>query len=344
SPPRQSDSVQIAETALNRLGAARTDVSFKFGSGDTSVVVVTDSGLVRARGVGTTTVSVSSCDKTSKVKVTVVSDVGSAIVTPALDSLVAGDSLLLSALALNSNGSPLSGVVFSWASSATQIATVAPIGDSTAMAHTSSTGNVTIEATGQGASAGAQLVVLPRVFLAGAGSPGGTTIAAGLELTCGVISLGRGYCWGIDDLGQLGAVADSLCLESGNTVQKDTTALKKPRPCSLDPLRFGPDISFAVVSAGDSSACGVATDGRAYCWGSNNEGQLGNGEISAGSPPHLVTSALRFSTVSVGGFHACGLTTDGTAYCWGQDKYGELGDGRVENSTTPIPVIVDQLA
>lgn len=343
SPPRRSDSVQIAETALNRLGGPRTDVSFKFSSGDTSVAVVTDSGLVRARGVGTTNISVSSCGQTSKVKVTVVSDVASVVVTPALDSLVAGDSLLLSALALNAGGSPVSGVVFSWASSSAQIATVAPTGDSTSIARTTSVGGVSISATGQGATASAQIIVLPRIFLATA-SPGAATIATGLELTCGIISLGRGYCWGIDDVGQLGAVADSLCFESGNTVQKDTTVIQKDRPCSLDPLRFGPGLSFTVVSAGDSSACGVASDGRAYCWGSNNEGQLGNGEVSAGAPPHLVTSALRFSTVSVGGFHACGLTTDGTAYCWGQDKYGELGDGRVENSTTPIPVVVDQVA
>lgn len=336
SPPRQSDSVQLADTALNRLGAPRTDVSFKFGSGDTSVVSVTNAGLVRARGVGTTTVSVSTCDKISRVKVTVVSDVGSVVVTPALDSLVAGDSLLESALALNAGGSPLSGVVFSWSSSATQIATVAPVWDSTAIVRTASAGNVSISATGQGATASAQMVVLPRVFLATT-SPGAASIATGLELTCGIISLGRGYCWGIDDLGQLGAVADSSCFE-------DTNVLPEDRPCSIDPLRFGPDLSFTAVSAGDSSACGVASDGRAYCWGSNNEGQLGNGEVSKGSPPQLVTSALRFSTVSVGGFHACGLTTDGTAYCWGQDKYGELGDGRVENSTTPIPVIVDQVA
>jgi alpha-tubulin suppressor-like RCC1 family protein len=333
SPPRQSDSVQIAETALNRLGAARTDVSFKFGSGDTSVVVVTDSGLVRARGVGTTTVSVSSCDKTSKVKVTVVSDVGSAVVTPALDSLVAGDSLLLSALALNGSGSPLSGVVFSWSSSATQIATVAPTGDSTATVRTVSAGNVSISATGQGATASAQIVVLPRIFLASTTQASGS-IAAGLKFSCGIISLGRGYCWGLDDHGQLGAVADSSCFENTEPVPAD-------RPCALDPERFGSNLSFTDVSAGDSSACGVTANGEAYCWGSNKLGQLGNGETGSGASPLLVTSALRFTTVTVGGSHACALAIDGTAYCWGDDSLGELGDKRKINSTTPIPVVVD---
>lgn len=336
APPRQSDSVQIADTALNRLGAPRTDVSFKYGSGDTSVVVVSSTGLVRARGVGTTTVSVSTCDKTSKVKVTVVSDIASVVVAPALDSLVAGDSLVLSALALNADRSPLSGVVFSWASSSTQIATVAPIGDSTAMARTTSAGNVSISATGQGATASAQIIVLPRVFLATTTQASGS-IAAGLKFSCGIISLGRGYCWGLDDQGQLGSTADSSCFES-------TDPLPADRQCSLDPQRFGADLSLTDVSAGDSSACGVAADGRAYCWGSNTEGQLGNGETGSGAPPFLVTSALRFATVTVGGSHACALTTDATAYCWGEDLFGELGDKRQVNSTTPIPVVADPVA
>lgn len=336
SPPRQSDSVQIADTALNRFGAPRTDVSFKFGSADTAVASVTASGLVRARGVGTTTVSVSSCDKTSKVKVTVVSDVANVVVTPALDSLVSGDSLLASALALNASGSPLSGVVFSWSSSATQTATVAPTGDSTAMVRTASAGNVSISATGQGATASAQIVVLPRIFLATT-TQASAGIAAGLKFSCGIISLGRGYCWGLDEAGQLGAVADSSCFESTDPIPAD-------RPCSLDPERFGPDLSFTDISAGDSSACGVTSDGRAYCWGSNRQGQLGNGETGSGASPLLVTSALRFTTVTVGGFHACALATDGTAYCWGQDLFGELGDKRQVNSTTPIPVVVDPVA
>ena len=334
SPPRQSDSVQIGETALNRLGGSRTDVSFKFSSGDTSVAVVTDSGLVRARGVGTTNISVSSCGQTSKVKVTVVSDVASVVVTPGLDSLVAGDSLLLSALALNAGGSPVSGVVFSWASSSTQIATVAPTGDSTSLARTTSAGNVSISATGQGATASAQIVVLPRVFLTPAVQSSGS-IAAGLKFSCGLISLGRGYCWGLDDKGQLGAVADSSCFESTDP---------NPLNCSLDPERFGPGLSFTDVSAGDSSACGVTSDGRAYCWGSNTLGQLGNGETGRGAPPLLVTSALHFTTVTVGGKHACALATDRTAYCWGDDALGELGDKRQVHSTTPIPVIVDPIA
>jgi alpha-tubulin suppressor-like RCC1 family protein len=336
SPPRQSDSVQIAETALNRFGAPRTDVSFKYGSGDTAVAVVTSSGLVRARGVGTTTVSVSTCDKTSKVNVTVVSDVASVVVAPTLDSLVAGDSLLLSALALTSGGSPLPGVIFSWTSSATQVATVAAQGDSIAMAHTLAAGNASIQATGQGASAAAQLVVLPRVFLASTAQASGS-IAAGLKFSCGIISLGRGYCWGLDDHEQLGAVADSSCFESTDSTPAD-------RPCSLDPQRFGPNLSFTDVSAGDSSACGVTADGRAYCWGSNEVGQLGNGETGSGGPPLLVTSALRFTTVTVRGSHACALATDGAAYCWGQDVFGELGDKRQVNSTTPIPVVVDPVA
>ncbi|HEY8795081.1 MAG TPA: hypothetical protein VIM15_09075, partial [Gemmatimonadaceae bacterium] len=200
------------------------------------------------------------------------------------------------------------------------------------MAHSLTAGTASVQATGEGNTAAAQLVVLPRVFLSSA-APASATIAAGTRFVCGIISLGRGYCWGLDNDGQLGAAADSLCFQE--------SSLGGTLPCSLNPQRFGSDIAFADVSAGESSACGVATDGRAYCWGTNVLGELGNGNTASGPPPHLVTSALRFSTVTVGGSHACALTSDGTAYCWGRDLSGELGDARVVNSTTPIPVVVN---
>jgi len=36
-------------------------------------------------------------------------------------------------------------------------------------------------------------------------------------------------------------------------------------------------IRFTSISNSATHACGVATDGFGYCWGRNNEGQLGDG-------------------------------------------------------------------
>ena len=92
-----------------------------------------------------------------------------------------------------------------------------------------------------------------------------------------------------------------------------------------------------MVSAGDSHTCGVTTDNRAWCWGSNFDGQLGDGTETDHIRPALVAGGLRFRTVSVGSTDTCGVTTDDLAYCWG---YGAIGDGSgfATFRRQPVPV------
>ena len=83
--------------------------------------------------------------------------------------------------------------------------------------------------------------------------------------------------------------------------------------------------------------------GNAYCWGQNNDGQLGDNspDDSTIAVPISYTSGLTAGTVAQitsGAYHTCALNTSGLAYCWGYDAYGQLGNN---NSTTspsaPIP-------
>ncbi len=66
---------------------------------------------------------------------------------------------------------------------------------------------------------------------------------------------------------------------------------------------------------------------RAYCWGSNDRGQLGDGTTTTRLKPMMVAGGLRFTSVSPGYDQSCGVTTGSRAYCWGYDYYGQLGDG-----------------
>ncbi len=97
-------------------------------------------------------------------------------------------------------------------------------------------------------------------------------------------------------------------------------------------------LAFFQVSAGQLHTCGVTTDNRAYCWGENGQGQLGNGSTTDRLTPVAVSGTRRFRQVSAGDHFTCGVTTDYRAYCWGQGFAGELGDGTGTNRLTPVPV------
>jgi alpha-tubulin suppressor-like RCC1 family protein len=92
------------------------------------------------------------------------------------------------------------------------------------------------------------------------------TIAAGAGFTCAVALDGAAYCWGRGRAGQLGAVATDAC---------------GSEPCAVTPLAVTGGLRWTTLTAGDEHACGVAADGRAYCWGENRAGQLGDGTRTA---------------------------------------------------------------
>ena len=100
------------------------------------------------------------------------------------------------------------------------------------------------------------------------------------------------------------------------------------------------NLSFAQISAGSSHSCGrTMTDGRLYCWGANNYGQLGNTTRNNKKRPTPVTSTLQFRWVSAGPAHTCAIAVDGKAYCWGANSAGQLGDGTITERWSPILVL-----
>ncbi len=67
------------------------------------------------------------------------------------------------------------------------------------------------------------------------------------------------------------------------------------------------------------------------CWGSNSNGQLGDGTTTDRHAPVQVTGLPAKATqVAAGGRHTCALLTDGTVWCWGKGGNGELGNGSTQ--------------
>lgn len=75
--------------------------------------------------------------------------------------------------------------------------------------------------------------------------------------------------------------------------------------------------AFAEIAAGMLFACGVTTEGEGYCWGVNDDGQLGDGTTGIRSAPVPVAGGLEFGVLSASEDATCGITTERVTYCWG---------------------------
>lgn len=101
---------------------------------------------------------------------------------------------------------------------------------------------------------------------------------------------------------------------------------------------FDVRLTFARLSLGSKHSCGLTVAGRAYCFGGNDNGQLGTGDTAARYSPAAVMTDLTFSGVSAGDSHSCGWTPEGRAHCWGSNLYGQLGHSDITESGTPFAV------
>jgi alpha-tubulin suppressor-like RCC1 family protein len=87
-----------------------------------------------------------------------------------------------------------------------------------------------------------------------------------------------------------------------------------------------------TVAAGGQHTCAIeeasGNVGTLYCWGSNYEAELGDGNDATlyVNAPHVASSKL-WKEVTTGEFHTCGLDDSGDVYCWGLNQRGEVGNG-----------------
>lgn len=125
------------------------------------------------------------------------------------------------------------------------------------------------------------------------------------------------YCWGSS---------------TGGSAADDNTAfhnLSKPTR-SPSTVQFA-NLAQRLAGVGPStttwvySACGLTSDGSAYCWGDNNYSEIGNGTSTNAGVPTAVSTSVKFDKLYSANFYNIGLTSDGTAYWWGHDFFDGVG-------------------
>ncbi len=128
-------------------------------------------------------------------------------------------------------------------------------------------------------------------------------------------------CWGSNYYGQL-----------GNGTTNGSTIMPEQTVSGL--------AGAASVSVGDYHACATLIDGRAMCWGRNDNGQLGNGTTTDSPTPVFVSGLSGAVGVYSGGSSSCALLASGGVRCWGRNSSGQLGDGTTTSRSTPVQALV----
>jgi len=92
------------------------------------------------------------------------------------------------------------------------------------------------------------------------------------------------------------------------------------------------------VTLGGSHMVAQKIDGTVVAWGSNNEGQLGDGSNTGRFTPVIVPGLGNVIAVSAGDGHTLALKSDGTVWSWGRNPFGQLGNGSTTATNAPAQV------
>ncbi len=162
-------------------------------------------------------------------------------------------------------------------------------------------------------------------------------VAGGGQHSVAVLSDGSVYTWGDNAFGQLGV---------GNTtdssVPVQVCAVGQSAPCGT----FLDDV--VSVSAGNFFSMALLSDGGIVTWGTNSDGQLGDGTTTARSVPVQVCAVGQSApcaaflddavAISAGSFHGLAIVSGGEVRAWGDNTGGRLGDNTTTSRSVPVAV------
>jgi alpha-tubulin suppressor-like RCC1 family protein len=200
-------------------------------------------------------------------------------------------------------------------------------------------------------------------------------VCSGVAHSCAALQDGTVHCWGLNTFGQLGdgtqnrspgavqvvGITDAASLACG---QSFVCAIRKDATVSCWGANYGgqfgdgdktTDAGVAVapvtgltgvraLSAGYAHACAVVQSGDLYCWGANDQGQLGIGSTAESLTPTKLVALSDVIQVAAGGSSnssfTCARESSGKVYCWGSNAFGQLGNGTPNTDPNPSPILV----
>lgn len=148
-------------------------------------------------------------------------------------------------------------------------------------------------------------------------------LASNDQYTCGLRSNGTAWCWGSNWMNQLG----------------DNSWTQQDRPVRVkDTAGTGTWYDWISIGTTVQTTCGLRGNGKIYCWGLDNYGQLGNGAGGNVSLPTEVSGGFAdWQSIDMGRT-ACGLRNGNVPYCWGENDFGQTGNGGTTNVQAPVAI------
>ena len=154
-------------------------------------------------------------------------------------------------------------------------------------------------------------------------TPAIVALGAGADYTCALTRDGAVYCWGRNDVGQLGLGTSD--------------ALSHPLP-----TRVKLDVAAVSLGVGYDHVCVTTADGAAWCWGDDRMMESGSPSrvercadgarrVSCRTTPAMVEGSTHFRFVAAGFRASCGIGDERRVYCWG-DRAG----------SSPSPVFAER--
>ena len=142
---------------------------------------------------------------------------------------------------------------------------------------------------------------------------------SGFEQSCAILNDGSLVCWGDNNIGQLGV---------GDTTDRNV-------PASVN---LGTDRTALDIALGQYHSCALLDDKSVKCWGSNGNGELGDGTTTSRNAPVAVTlpRGRKAKEIYAGGNSTCALLDDNSYVCWGANYFGQLLDGTTIDRYTPV--------
>jgi len=153
-------------------------------------------------------------------------------------------------------------------------------------------------------------------------------IAAGADHCLALTADGLVFAWGRGDQGQLGT-------SSGTDDRDQPTAVYVSGELANE--------AVIAIAAGTHHSLALTASGRILAWGSDSEGQLGNGSFGASPTPVAVemTGVLAgqfVTSIAAGGKHSMALDSGGAVYAWGSNAEGQVGNDSSSNVHSPAGI------